>query len=178
VGLLITLSPEFGKALGLADAPDAGKAVALCYIGLAIGDLASGLISQWLRSRRRAVGGFIAFQVLATAFYFLVGGSSLQVFYLACFVLGLSGGYWALFVTIGAEQFGTNIRATVTTTVPNFVRGAVPLMTTAFLWLKGQGLAVPSAGLAVGAGVLGLALWGLAGLDETFAKDLDYVEHT
>jgi putative MFS transporter len=178
VGLLITLSPEFGKALGLADPPDAGKAVALCYTGLAIGDLASGLISQALRSRRRAVGGFITFQVLATAFYFLMGGSSLQVFYLSCFLLGLSGGYWALFVTIGAEQFGTNIRATVTTTVPNFVRGAVPLMTTAFLWLKGQGLAVPSAGLAVGAGVLALALWGLAGLDETFAKDLDYVEHT
>jgi hypothetical protein len=177
VGVLITFSPELGKAFGLAAAPNAGRAVALCYAGLAVGDLGSGVLSQWLQSRRKAVWCFMGAQWLATGFYFLAGGSSPLVFDWACVLLGLSGGYWALFVTIGAEQFGTNIRATVATTVPNMVRGATVPMTMAFVALKPV-LGIPGSALAVGLVVFGLAAWGLAGLDETFSKDLDYVEHT
>jgi MFS family permease len=177
VGVLILFSPELGKAIGLAQAPSAGRAVALCYAGLAVGDLGSGMVSQWLRSRRRAVWGFMAAQWLGTAFYFLAGGSSPLAFDAACVTLGLAGGYWALFVTIGAEQFGTNIRATVATTVPNMVRGATVPMTLAFEALK-PALGLAGSALAVGAVVFGLAAWGLVGLEETFHKDLDYLEHT
>jgi MFS family permease len=178
VGILITLSPEFGRAFGFSEPPNAGRAVALCYTGLAIGDLASGMVSQVLRSRRKAVLLFLLAQLAGVALYFTVGTLGLQQFYACCFGLGLAGGYWAMFVTIGSEQFGTNIRATVTTTVPNMVRGAVVPMTLAFTWLKGQGLGLPQAALAIGALVFGPALWGLAGLEETFHKDLDYTEHT
>lgn len=177
VGILILFSPELGRAIGLPQAPAAGRAVALCYTGLAIGDLASGAISQWLRSRRRAVWGFMAAQWLGTAFYFIGGGSSPLAFDAACLTLGLAGGYWALFVTIGAEQFGTNIRATVATTVPNMVRGATVPMTLAFEALK-PALGLAGSALAVGVLVFALAAWGLVGLEETFHKDLDYVERT
>jgi putative MFS transporter len=180
VGILITFSPEFGKAFGFAAPPSAGKAVALCYAGLAAGDLGSGMLSQWLRSRRRAVALFMVAQAAAVALYFTLGRTSLPDFYACCVVLGLSGGYWALFVTIGAEQFGTNIRATVATTVPNMVRGAVVPMSLAFAALQGPalGLSTCESALAVAALVFALAWWGLAGLEETFHKDLDYVEHT
>jgi MFS transporter, putative metabolite:H+ symporter len=180
VGILITLSPEFGKSFGFAAPPSAGRAVALCYSGLAAGDLASGMVSQWLRSRKRAVALFMLAQAVGVALYFTLGSTSLPDFYACCVLLGLGGGYWALFVTIGAEQFGTNIRATVATTVPNMVRGAVVPMTLAFVALQGQalGLSITAAALAVGVLVFALALWGLAGLEETFHKDLDYVEHT
>jgi MFS family permease len=178
VGILITFSPEFGKAFGLAEIPSAGKAVAICYSGLAIGDLASGMISQLLSSRRRAVLLFLLAQLAGVACYFTLGQGSLTAFYACCFGLGLAGGYWALFVTIGAEQFGTNIRATVTTTVPNMVRGAVVPMTLAFTWLRGQAFGLSASALAVGAAVTLAAFWGLSGLEETFHKDLDYTEHT
>lgn len=178
VGILITFSPEFGKAFGFAAAPSAGRAVALCYIGLAAGDFLSGMLSQWLRSRIKAVAWFMLAQALGVALYFTLGRASLQAFYASCLFLGLTGGYWALFVTIGAEQFGTNIRSTVATTVPNMVRGAVVPMTLSFVWLRNLPLGAPTSALAVAALVFGLAVWGLAGLEETFHKDLDYVEHT
>lgn len=176
VGILITFSPEIGKDFGLASAPSAGRAVALCYAGLAAGDLLSGMVSQWLRSRVRAVGLFMLAQALAVALYFTAGRASLAAFYACCVLLGLGGGYWALFVTIGAEQFGTNMRSTVATTVPNMVRGAVVPMSLCFLWFQGLSWSVPRSALAVGVLVFALAVWGLAGLEETFHKDLDYIE--
>jgi len=178
VGILITFSPEFGKAFGFSALPNAGKAVALCYTGLAVGDFASGMLSQWLKSRRRAVALFMLAQTLGLALYFTLGSTSLAAFYACCLILGLSAGYWALFVTLGAEQFGTNIRSTVATTVPNMVRGAVVPMTLLFTWLRGLDLGTPMAALVVAVPVFGMALWGLAGLEETFHKDLDYVEVT
>jgi MFS transporter, putative metabolite:H+ symporter len=180
VGILMTFSPEIGKAFGFPVLPSPGKAVALCYTGLAVGDLGSGMLSQWMRSRKRAVALFILAQGVGVALYFTLGRVSLADFYACCVLLGLAGGYWALFITIGAEQFGTNIRSTVATTVPNMVRGAVVPMTLAFAWLQGAmlGLSSPAAALAVAALVFVLALWGLAGLEETFHKDLDYFEPT
>lgn len=180
VGILITFSPEFGKDFGFSALPSAGKAVALCYVGLAAGDLGSGMLSQWLRSRKRAVALFLLAEVVGVALYFTVGRSSLRDFYACCLVLGLAGGYWALFITIGAEQFGTNIRSTVATTVPNMVRGAVVPMSLAFAAMQALPLGLnPSvSALVVAVPVFGLALWGLLGLEETFHKDLDYVERT
>ncbi|MEN9353608.1 MAG: putative niacin/nicotinamide transporter NaiP [Fibrobacterota bacterium] len=175
VGILVTFSPEFGRSIGMPEIPAAGTAVMFCYAGLALGDFGSGALSQWLRSRRKVVGIFLTALALLSAFYLIGLPLTLPAFYGLCFALGLAGGYWAVFVTIAAEQFGTNQRATAATTVPNFVRGAVALITTSFLWLK------PSLGLRPAAAVVGtvtlvLALLALLRLPETFAKDLDYLE--
>ncbi len=176
VGILIIFSPEIGASLGLNPAPKAGPAVALCYVGLAAGDFLSGMLSQALRSRVKAVALFMLAQALGVGAYFLLGRDSQRAFYACCLALGLTGGYWALFVTIGAEQFGTNIRATVATTVPNMVRGATVPMTLAFAWLQSRALTPTASALVVGAAVFALGLWGLSGLEESFHKDLDYVE--
>ncbi|MBI1849109.1 MAG: MFS transporter [Planctomycetes bacterium] len=176
VGILITFSPEFGKAMGMAEAPTGGRAVLFAYIGLAIGDLVSGAASQFFRNRRRIVFTFLALTSACVTLYFLFGNRSLFVFYAICMALGFGAGYWAVFVTVASEQFGTNIRATATTTAPNFVRGSVNLLTTAYLWGK-PSLGVVGSGIAVGVVTLAIAFIALAGLEETYGKDLDFVEH-
>jgi MFS family permease len=175
VGILVTFSPEFGKAIHMGAIPVAGTAVMACYAGLALGDFGSGALSQLLRSRRKVVGIFLFALALLSGFYLACGAPTLGAFYSLCFCLGLSGGYWAVFATIAAEQFGTNRRATVATTVPNFVRGAVALITTGFLALKPV-LGLRPAAATVGGVVLLLAVISLARLPETFGKDLDYLE--
>lgn len=175
VGVLITFSPEFGRALGMTDVPSAGRAVLFAYVGLALGDVASGVASQVLRSRKKVVLAFLGLTVACVALYFTVGATSLTVFYTVCVALGFATGYWAVFVTMASEQFGTNVRATATTSVPNFVRGAVVLLTSAFQAAT-PALGVVGSGIAVGAVAIVLAFVSLAALDETFAKDLDFVE--
>jgi MFS family permease len=175
VGILITFSPEIGKALGMTEVPDAGKAVLFCYVGLAVGDLASGIVSYLVRSRKKAVLGYMAFNLSMMAIYFFAGPFPVKVFYLVCLALGLACGYWALFVTMAAEQFGTNIRATAATSAPNFVRGAVVLLTLSFKTLK-PSLGVVASAETVGFGVALLALFAMGFLEETYGKDLDYVE--
>ena len=175
VGILITFSPETGRALGMAELPQAGKAIMYCYIGLAIGDLASGLISQIIGSRKKVVFGFLAVTTIFVAVYAMSSGISLSMFYLLCVALGIGCGYWAMFVTIASEQFGTNIRATVTTTVPNFVRGAVVPLTLLFNWWK-DSIGVIESAMIVGALTLLLAFVALGNLDETHGRDLDFVE--
>jgi MFS transporter, putative metabolite:H+ symporter len=175
VGILVTFSPEFGRAMGMATPPNAGRAVMFTYIGLAIGDFASGWISQWVKSRKRVLRWFIALTALGIAIYFMPGAKPLAVFYGLCLFLGIATGYWAIFVTIASEQFGTNLRATTTTTVPNFVRGAVVLLTSAFQALTPVTGLVWS-GLLVGVGTMLLAALSIALLDETYGRDLDFLE--
>lgn len=175
VGVLITFSPEFGRALGMAEAPSAGRAVLFAYVGLAIGDVASGLASQLLRSRKTVVLAFLTMTVGGVALYFTVAAASLVAFYAVCTALGFATGYWAVFVTIASEQFGTNVRATATTSAPNFVRGAVVLLTSAFQAAT-PALGVVGSGITVGAVAIVVAFVSLAALDETFAKDLDFVD--
>jgi putative MFS transporter len=133
IGVLVSLSQDvFGKELGI-DGIVNGKAVMFAYIGLSVGDLISGLLSQMLRSRRKVVFLYLIFTSLLVL-YFIFGAHGITVsqYYFVCFLLGLASGYWAIFVTIASEQFGTNIRSTVTNTVPNFVRGAVLPITMGF----------------------------------------------
>jgi len=137
----------------------------------------SGLLSQWFASRKKIVFSFLVMTALAGAAYFQCVGQSAAIFYTVITLLGIGIGYWALFVTIAAEQFGTNIRATVATTVPNFVRGAVFPITLAFKYLKDHAGIVP-AGVAIGSATLVLALLALRGMEETYGKDLDYHELT
>jgi MFS family permease len=175
VGVLITFAPELGAALGVEPAPRAARAVLFAYLGLTFGDLASGLLSQLIRSRRRALGIFLGLTALFVLTYFAPVAKSTTAFYAICFALGVATGYWAVFVTVASEQFGTNLRATATTTAPNFVRGAVVPVTLLFQALRGP-LGLAHAGLAVGVLTLVIAAVALAGLRETFGRDLDFVE--
>jgi MFS family permease len=174
-GILVTFSPEIGKALGMSEPPQAGRAVLYYYVGLAVTDFLSGVVSQVLKNRKRTIFLFLGLTLAAILVYFHAAPLSLGAFYWVCFFLGLGCGYWAMFVTIASEQFGTNIRATATTTVPNFVRGAVPLLTSAFQALKPT-LGVARSAEAVGLAVMALAFLAATALEETYGKDLDYVE--
>ncbi len=175
VGILIFFSAEIGKEMGMPVPPVPGRALMWCYAGLAFGDLASGALSQHLRSRRRALAVFLTMTAASIAFYFTFGRQSLTSFYIACTVLGVSTGYWAVFITTAAEQFGINLRATVTTTAPNFVRGAVVPMTLVYKELRGS-VGVIEGAIIVGAGAIALGAIGLWQLDETYGKDLEFVE--
>ena len=174
VGILILFSPEFAKEFGISGV-NAGNAIMLCYIGLTVGDFGSGYISQKIKSRKIAIAGFMLSALVLSIMYGALSGASSTMFYLVCFLIGVSCGYWALFITVAAEQFGTNIRSTAASTVPNFVRGMVVPMSAGFIALK------PSFGLLGAAAIVGalvfaaglIALWKL---EETFHKDLDYIE--
>jgi hypothetical protein len=174
--ILVAGAPEFAKALGVTGAVTPGDAVMLFYGGLVLGDVSSGVLSQLIGSRKRVVLLFLTLLVGAYAAYFLAGrGASPGLFLALIGLLGVTSGYWAIFATVAAEQFGTNIRATVATTVPNFVRGLVVVVTLSFSWLKPQ-LGLTGAALAVGAFWFVIAFAGAFRLRETFGVDLDYVE--
>jgi MFS family permease len=174
IGILITFGDRVGAELGLA-APRPATALLCAYAGAALGDFGSGLLSQYLGSRRRAIAIFLAGTALSVTGYFLIGRTSSTAFYTMCGVVGFTAGYWAVFVTVAAEQYGTNLRATVATTTPNFVRGSGVLIALAWEWLAVP-LGFVGAAVLVGALSLGVAVLGLIGLRETFGVDLDYVE--
>ena len=175
IGVVFTFADRIGGDMGLDPVPNPATALFFCYGGCTIGGFACGLLSQYWRSRKKALGTFIALTALALVLYFTVGRTSLVAFYSICMFGGAASGYWAVFVATAAELFGTNMRATVTTTVPNFVRGAVPLLTMSFQALT-PGAGVVGAAIAVGAGTLVLAVLGLSTLKESFGVDLDFHE--
>jgi len=175
VGVLITLSPEFGKALHAKDALNAGDGVLYCYIGIAIGGIASGLLSQALRSRKIVMYIFQVLSAISALVYLRADGLTSGEFVGLAFFMGIAVGYWAIFVTIAAEQFGTNIRSTVATTVPNFVRGLLIPINLAFVALKASYGMIDSAYIMM-AILTVIALFAVSQLKETFNKDLDYVE--
>ncbi|MFN7701704.1 MAG: MFS transporter [Deltaproteobacteria bacterium] len=177
IGILVTLVAEIAgpDGLGMDPAPVAPTAVLMAYLGLAIGDFGSGWISQAMKSRKRVLYAFVGLNVVAIAGYFTLGTISTPVFYGCVLLLGIANGYWAVFVTVAAEQFGTNLRATATTTAPNFVRASVVPMNLAFLALK-PSLGVVGAALAVGAVVVAIAFISIFGIEETFGKPMDFVE--
>lgn len=174
IGILILFSPEFGRALGLNITVSAGAAVMWSYLGLALGDLSSGLLSQWLQSRRKAVLCFLVMTLVFVGLYLLQPQeTSTAYFYFLCTLLGFGTGYWAVFVTVGAEQFGTNIRATAATTIPNFVRGAVVPITMSFEALT-QTMSLAQSAALVGTVCFGFAFVSLYYMEETFKKDLNF----
>jgi putative MFS transporter len=175
VGVFVAQSPEFGKALGAAEVLSAGQGVLFCYLGISAGDLIASLFAQWLKSRKKAIFTFQVL-ILVSSIWFLssTGITTVQFKWLA-FFMGFSVGYWATFVTNAAEQFGTNLRATVTTSAPNFVRGALIPSTILFE------LIVPYTGIIKAGYIMifflsAIGFWALSKLEETFHKDLDYIE--
>ena len=175
VGILVVFAAEFAGELGIQGVVTGGQAVFWSYAGLGVGDIAAGLLSQRLRSRRRALLVFLVLSTAATALYLTCQGASVATFELALFCVGLGGGYWAVFATTAAEQFGTNLRATVATTAPNFVRGSLVAIELGWQALKPEHGRVGAATI-VGAVCLGVALLATWRLDESYHKDLDFLE--
>ncbi len=173
--LLVFFSPEFSTALGASATIEAPIAVALAYSGISLGSLTSGGLSQYLQSRKKVLLLFILCAFVLTNVFFFLQHPSQYFLYGLIFLIGLTNGYWAIFVTVAAEHFGTNIRATVATTVPNFSRASVIPLTMLFTWLKPQ-VGSLHGGLIVGYIVFAIALIGWFGLKETFHDDLDYLE--
>lgn len=175
VGVLITFSPEFAKALSVRGSVTAGEAVMFCYLGLVFGDFGSGFLSQYFRSRKRIVFLFLALSALVVTIYFRLNNLTSSQFYIWCFAAGFAVGYWAIFVTIAAEQFGTNLRATVASTVPNFIRGTV-IPITFFFKIGKDYFGILTSAAIVGAVCFVIAFYSLYRLEETFHKELDYFE--
>lgn len=174
IGILAVLANQFAPELGIKDLSP-GKAIMWAYIGISVGDLASGFISHFLKSRKMAIFYMLIFTIIGVAFMLFGNTDTETKYYFFCVWLGLGTGYWAMFVTLAAEQFGTNIRNTATTTVPNMVRGLVPVMILAFDFFKNDFTVIVSAGL-VGLIVFGLAFYSSLTISETHNKDLEFTE--
>ncbi|CCH57209.1 major facilitator superfamily MFS_1 [Fibrisoma limi BUZ 3] len=175
VGILATFANELGQAMGIAEGVKPGRCVMMIYVGLAGGDLLSGPLSQWLQSRIKTITGLLIFSALLSGVYLFGGIDTAEGIYTICGLAGFCTGYIAMYLTMVAELYGTNLRATATTSVPSVVRGTLIPMTLLFQFLK------PSVGALIAAGILGvvvygLAFWSLSRLEETFGKDLDFVD--
>lgn len=175
VGILVTFSPEICKELGVTGPVSAGQGILYSYAGIAIGDLLSGVVSQWVRSRKKVVVVATLLELICILVILTSRGISPAQFYFLCSLLGFATGYWAVFVTIAAEQFGTNLRSTVATTVPNFVRGSVVVVTLLFRELSHHTSLVNSA-LIVGLFCIVIGLFGISRLQETHGRDLNFVD--
>jgi MFS family permease len=176
IGILSTFSNEIGKALGIVEPIKPGLTIMWCYVGLATGDLASGFISHWLQSRKKAVALLMLFTLAGSIVYLYGGITSAFWFYAVCLAMGFGIGYWAMFVTIAAEQFGTNLRATAATTVPNMVRGTVVGMTLLYGNLKITEGVITSVAI-VGAICFFIGLVSILTVPETHNRELDFLEH-
>jgi predicted MFS family arabinose efflux permease len=175
IGILATFSNEFGKALGIAEPIKPGLSIMWCYVGLSLGDLSSGFLSHALASRKRAVFLLMIFTLIFSVVYLYAGINQASTLYTIAGFLGFGIGYWAMFVTIGAEQFGTNLRATAATTIPNMVRGTVVLMTTLFAFFK-DSFSVINSGALVGVICFAIGLFCIVTIPETHGRDLDFLE--
>ncbi|RAI99763.1 MFS transporter [Chitinophaga skermanii] len=181
VGILVFFSNSFAEKLEVKGTVDPGKAIMICYAALTFGDLASGAISQWLKSRKKVLYIFYTMTLVSVLLYFSAHGVSVTTFYAICGLLGFSVGFWAIFVTMAAEQFGTNFRAMAATTAPNYARGMLNLITPIFLYLQVGlkdyfGSPYLASGLITGLLCILIAFVAAITSKETFGKDLDYVE--
>lgn len=175
IGVLVTFSPEFAGVMQISGTISAGDAVMYSYIGLAVGDLSSGLSSQMIGSRKKIVKLFILLTLAFVLLYLFMPVKTSAFFYFCCFLLGVGIGYWALFVTVAAEQFGTNLRSTAATTVPNFIRGTVVPITLGFQYLRGQ-FGIIYGALIIGIITVIIAFIALQLIDETYGRDLNFEE--
>jgi MFS family permease len=178
IGVLVNLSNRFADKLYGANSVNSGKAIMYAYIGIAFGDILIGLISQYFKSRKKALYLFYAFCILSGILFFSPLNNSDARMYIICTALGFSTGFWAIFVTMGAEQFGTNLRATAATTIPNMVRGSLPLLNLLFknVFQDSLGWELVRSGIVTGIIAMTITLISAYFTEETFHKDLNYVE--
>ena len=179
IGVLVTFSSEFGEKFGIKEKIDPGKSIMFAYAAISIGDILIGFVSQWMRSRKKALFLFYGITILFMVLFFTTqwNGSAAKMYWI-CAGLGFGTGFWAVFVTIGAEQFGTNLRATTATTVPNMVRGMLAIfILPLFQWLRNmEGVGYVQGGIY--AAIIIMVITIIAGLllKETFNRDLNFVE--
>jgi MFS family permease len=175
IGVLVTFSQSFAENMGVIGTVESGIAIMFAYSGITLGDFSSGFLSQLLRSRRKALLTFLLITAVGFLLYFSSHGRTAMQFYFIIGFLGFGTGFWAIVVTNAAEQFGTNLRATVATTVPNFIRGSLPLL---MLLYKGLQIYFTQWQSAVAVAIICIIipLWALQHTKETFGKDLDYIE--
>lgn len=178
IGVLISFSDEFARRFGIADF-DQPKALMLQYVALVFGDMGAGFLSNYLRSRKKTL--FIYYGILSLfilLFFGLKGGGTASNMYLLCMGLGFGSGISVVYITMSAEQFGTNLRATAAISIPNLVRGFLPLILLLFQWLRSEPMLnnYLTAAAVTGAGIIALGIWSVYKTPETFHKDLDYLE--
>lgn len=178
IGVLVNYSNKFATELYGKNLIDSGKSIMFAYIGIAVGDIVIGYVSQYFKSRKKALLVFYSLNTAAMILFFSVVNDSDQRMYAICALLGFSTGYWAIFNTMAAEQFGTNLRATAATTIPNMVRGALPLINFLFLDIlqKKVGWTVIQSGILTGIIVMSITVVAFVFTEETYHKDLDYLE--
>ena len=178
IGILVNQSDRFGKKMFGSETIDSGRAIMFAYVAIAIGDILIGLVSQYFKSRKKALLLFYIMCILSLFIFYSSWNNSDTRMYIICTALGFSTGFWAIFVTMGAEQFGTNLRATAATTIPNMVRGALPLINMLFLNLfqKEWGMSLINSGIVTGIVVMTVTLIAFYFTEETFHKDLNYTE--
>lgn len=175
IGILITFSKEFAEHFNIKDPVDPGKSVMLAYVAISIGDLLIGFLSNWLGSRKKALFIFYSLTVLSIGLFFFQQNGSATGMYAICMLMGFATGFWALFVTMAAEHFGTNLRATAATTVPNMVRGSLPLIILLFTNLQPTFSYITAAAIT-GVIVMSVSIIAVFMTEETFGKDLNFME--
>lgn len=178
IGILVNLSNRFAKEFYTDTHIESGRAIMFAYAAIAIGDILIGFVSQYFKSRKKALFLFYGLTIIGLGLFFSPLNNSDTAMYAICAMLGFSTGFWAIFVTMGAEQFGTNLRATAATTIPNMVRGALPLINLMFLNLfqKSWGWGLTKSGIITGVVVISITLVAAYFTEETYHKDLNYVE--
>ena len=178
IGVLVNYSNKFASGLYGINLIDSGRSVMFAYIGIAIGDLLVGYVSQYFKSRKKALLVFYILSIIGMLLFFSNYNNSDERMYAICAFLGFSTGYWAIFNQMAAEQFGTNLRATAATTIPNMVRGALPLINFLFLDIlqKMLGWSIVQSGIFTGLVVMSITLLAFIFTEETYHKDLDYLE--
>lgn len=178
IGILVNFSNRFAQVFYNSTTLDSGRAIMYAYVGIALGDIATGLVSQYFRSRKKTLYLFYLLTILSGILFFSGWNDNDARMYGICLALGFSTGFWAIFVTMGAEQFGTNLRATAATTIPNMVRGALPLMNLLFknVFQDSMGWSLVQSGIVTGSIAMIITLIAAYFTEETFSKDLNYVE--
>ncbi|MEN9300089.1 MAG: hypothetical protein RLZZ429_2402 [Bacteroidota bacterium] len=178
IGILVNQSDRFGNTMFGSTTIDSGRSIMFAYAAIAIGDMLVGLVSQYFKSRKKALLIYYMLTIVGLVLFFSGYNRSDSTMYAICTLLGFSTGFWAIFVTMGAEQFGTNLRGTAATTIPNMVRGALPLINMMFLDLfqKSWGWSLVYSGIITGIVVMTITLIAYYFTEETFHKDLNYVE--
>jgi MFS family permease len=178
IGVLVNLSNRFAQSMYGESTLNSGRSIMFAYVGIALGDISSGLVSQYFKSRKKALYIFYVMTIISVALFFSPVNNNDTTMYLICAALGFSTGFWAIFVTMGAEQFGTNLRATAATTIPNMVRGSLPLINLLFInvFQTGWGWGIVRSGITTGILVMIITIISAYFTEETFSKDLNYTE--
>lgn len=178
IGVLISFSDEFASRFGISGF-DQPTALMLQYVALLFGDMTAGLLSNYIKSRKKTLLIFYGITaVFLLLFFGLKGGGSATNMYLICMGLGFGSGISVLYITMSAESFGTNLRATAAISIPNLVRGCLPLILILFRFLRSENLInnYVSAAAVTGVVVMLIGLWSLYYTKETWGKELDFLE--